>query len=120
MLGGWGWRSGDGVFFLGVHGGSQDLLSVEGEAESGGVEGDEGVADGLVHVAIEVLMLVFGGGGSGGGGGEGGGRGGIEVCEGDDVVAVCEAVEEGEEGVFAAGDEADDLEGLGHLFAGWD
>lgn len=106
-----GGESGHRVIFLGVDGGTEDLLSVEGEAEGGGVVGDEGVADGLVHVAVEVLVLVGGGGACGGGGG---GRG-VEVCEGDDVVAVGEAVEEGEEGVFAAGDKADDLEGWGHL-----
>lgn len=85
-------------------------MSVEREAEGGGIERDEGVPDRLIHVAVEVLVLIFGGRGGGGGG-----RRGIEICEGDDLVAICEAVEEGEEGIFTTGDEADDLEGWAHF-----
>lgn len=44
---------------------------------------------------------------------DGGGkrRGGAEVCEGDNVVLLSEAVEESEKGVFAAGYEGYDLMG---------
>ncbi len=58
----------------------------------------------LVHVTVEITL-----------GGAWGWRGRwwVEVCEGDDLVAIGEAVEDGEEGVFAAGDESDDVEALG-------
>lgn len=83
------------------------MAAVEWDTESEGVEGDEGVAGSLVHVAI--IGVVGGGGEIMGGGGRG--RGGVEVCEGDYVVLLSEAVEEGEEGVFAAGYEGYDLMG---------
>lgn len=65
------------------------------------------MAGSLVHVAI---IGVAGRGGEFMG--EGGRRrGGVEVCEGNYVVLLSEAVEEGEEGVFAAGYEGYDLMG---------
>ena len=69
------------------------MAAVERDAEGEGVEGDEGVAGGLVHVAF--IGVVGGGGGTMGGGG-------VEVCKGDYVVFLGQTVEEGEEGVFAA------------------
>lgn len=56
------------------------------------------MAGSLVHVAI--IGVVGGGGEIMGGGGRM--RGGVEVCEGDYVVLLSEAVEQGEKGVFAA------------------
>lgn len=73
------------------------MAAVERDAEGEGVEGDKGVAGGLVHVAF--IGVVGGGGTMGGGGGR---RGGVEVCKGDYVVFLGQTVEEGEEGVFAA------------------
>ena len=112
VLGGRGGRGGRVivVVFLGGEGGADDFLAVERQGEGGGVEGEEGVSDCLVHVAVEVGVVVVGG--------AGGWRRWVEVCEGDDSVVVGEAVEDGEEGVFAAGDEGDDVEGGRH--GGWE
>jgi hypothetical protein len=48
---------------------------------------------GLIHVAIEVFAFFE----------RSLGKSGMEVAERDHVMSVCEAVEDGEEGVFAAG-----------------
>ena len=119
--GGGGGGGGDRVVFLDVHGRAGDGVPVEREGERGGVEGDEGVADGLVHVAVEVGAVgglvgridIFGEGSAEGRWWWWWRRGRGEVRQGDDAVVVGEAVEEGEEAVFAAGDEADDVEGRG-------
>ena len=61
--------------------------------------------DGLVHVAIMVTI-----------GCVRRRRWWVEVCESNDSVAIGEAMKDGEEGVFAARDEGDDVQsfGLGH------
>lgn len=81
---------------------SRDLAAVEWNAESEGVEVNESVAGSLVQVAFIGVIE---------GGGEIMSGGGVEVCEGDYVILLSEAVEDSEEGVFAAGYEGYDLMG---------
>ena len=83
------------------------MAAVEWDTESEGVEGDEGVTGSLVHVAI---IGIAGGGGEIMGGSRWR-RGGVKVCEGDYVVLLSKAVEEGEKGVFAARYQRYDLMG---------
>ena len=64
-----------------------NMRAVERDAECFFIERDHAVADCLVHEAVDIF---FGGRGSI----LGGVRGGVKVCEGDDVVAVAEAVED--------------------------
>lgn len=104
-----------------------DGLPVEGDAGGFGVEGDDAVAHGLVHVAVEVLFLLIRDGSSGRWGrivGYGRRRacpacagsrsrgGGEEVSQGHDPVAVLPAVKQGIERVLAAGDEGDYVQPL--------
>lgn len=73
-----------------------DLTTVQREAEGATVEREEVMADGLIHVAVCICV--------------GGAERGVEVRETDDGVVVGEAVREGVEGVFAAGEEGDEVE----------
>ena len=61
------------------------------------------MADSLVHVAIEVRRKSIGER-----------RWGVEIRKSYDCMVVGEAVEEGKERVFAAGDKGDDIEGGSH------
>ena len=60
-----------------IHGFAGDFLAVQRDAQSLFVEGDDGVANRLVHVAIKIFIVAGGAGGR------------MQVGKGDDVVAVC-------------------------------
>ena len=48
-----------GVVSLQVHSGASDLLPVEWNSECFRIERNEGMADGLVHVAIEIWWSIL-------------------------------------------------------------
>lgn len=100
-----------------VHGFPDNWMAVDWQTEGAGIQREHRMANGLVHVRVELV----GCGGRRGteregvirvddGGGDGlVGKRWMEVAEGDDAVAIMDGVREGEEGVFSARYEGDSL-----------
>ena len=98
-----GW--GNGVGDSGLHGLARDDAAVKGNASGSRVQGDELVAGGLIHEAIEILawsiltILILSGVNVGGRL-----RRRMEIGEGDNLVALAKTVEERKEAVLAPRD----------------
>lgn len=101
MAAGW-WRV--VIIAVRVQSRTENFPAKERDVQGARVQWDQGVSGRLVHVAVGV-------GDRGGGGRGGGGSGRVQVGKSDDAVVMREAVEQGQEGVFASRDEGDNMVG---------